>query len=67
MHIGLVADVEEDRVVRGLEHAVETDCEFDHAEVGLQVTTCAGDRGDQVVPDLLRQDLALGVVEFTQL
>jgi hypothetical protein len=51
----------------GVEDAVEAHGEFDDAEVGAQVPAGAGDRGHEVVPDLLGQHLALAGVEPGQI
>ena len=56
VRVALVADVEEQPIVAEVEDVVERDREFDHAEVGGQVATAAGDlvanRGTDLVGDL---------------
>src|SRR3712207_1821247 len=55
VHVGLVAGVEHDRLVRGLEHPVQGDGELDGAEVGTEVAAGAGDARDERVTDLRGQ------------
>ncbi len=64
--VGLVADVEEDRVVWGVEDPVQPHRQLDHAEVGAEMPARARDRRDEVVADLLREHFALGRVESAQ-
>jgi hypothetical protein len=52
VHVGLVAGVEDDRLARGVEHAVQRDGQLDAAEVGTQVTAGLRHAGDQRVADL---------------
>ena len=53
--VGLVARVEDDGVLRGVENPVDRDGEFDDAEVRSEVTTRTGNRVDEESADLLRQ------------
>ena len=55
VHVGLVTGVEDERVVRGVEHAVQRERELDHAEVGPEMPAGARDVRDQERPDLRRQ------------
>ena len=56
VRIGLMADVPDDPVPRGVEHVVQGDRELDHAETGAEVPAGDGDRidrlGTQFVGDL---------------
>ena len=52
MHVRLVPGVEDDRVGRGVEDAVEGDRQFDHTQVGAEVTAGAGDVLDEERADL---------------
>ena len=52
VHVGLVAGVEDDPVVRRVEDPVDGDGQLDHAEVGAEVAAVPGDLGDQEVADL---------------
>ena len=55
VHVGLVAGVEDDRVVRRLEHPVQRQSEFHHTEIGPQVATGGSNLVDQKLTDLPRQ------------
>ncbi len=55
VHVGLVARVPQDLVLRGLEDAVQGDGELDHAQVGAEVAACLGNGVDEEGPDLLCQ------------
>ena len=50
--IGLVPGVEDDRVLRAVEHAVHRNRELDDAEVGAEVPARPGDRADEHLSDL---------------
>ena len=63
VRVGLVADVPEDLVARGLEQAVERDRQLAGAEVGAEVAADLADRVDDQLADLLGELLELGVVE----
>ena len=52
VHVGLVAGVEDDAVVRGLEDAVDRERQLDHAEVRAEVSGVGRDRADHHVADL---------------
>ena len=49
VRIGLVADVPDDAVFRGIEHLVQGDREFDHAEAGGEMAAGTGDALHQEV------------------
>ena len=53
--IALVAGVEDDRVVRGIEDPVERDGQLDHAEVWAEVPPSSAHLRDQELPDLSGQ------------
>ena len=63
VRIGLVADVPEDLVPRGVEQAVQRDRELAGAEVGAEVAADLADRVDDQLADLLGDLLELLVVE----
>ena len=52
VHVGLVARVPQDRVVRALEHPVQGDGEFHRAQVAAQVPARVGDRIHDELTDL---------------
>ena len=66
VHVGLVAGVPDQRVARGVEHAVERDRELDDAEVRAQVPAGARDARDQLTADLGGQRGELRGVEKPQ-
>jgi hypothetical protein len=51
MDVALVADVEDEFIFGGFEDAVESDGEFDDAEIGAEVAAGAGEGGDEVLAD----------------
>ena len=59
VHVRLVPRIEHERIVRGIEDAVEGDREFDDAEVRTEVATRARDVLDEEVADLLSELLEL--------
>jgi hypothetical protein len=61
--IGLVADVPNDAVIRGIEDVVEGDGQFGHPEAASKVPALAGDHFEDEVPDLVRD--ALKIFLFT--
>jgi len=63
VHVRLVAGVEDDRVLGGVENPVQRDGELDDAEVRPEVAPGARDRRDEEVADLLGQLIQLGGVE----
>ena len=58
--VGLMADVEEEVVLRRSEDVVHGDGQFHHAEVRPQVTTGLGEHGDQFFTDLPSQLFKFG-------
>ena len=62
VRVGLVADVPEDLVARGLEHRVQRDRQLAGAEVGAEVPADLADRVDDVLAHLLGElrELLLG-------
>ena len=67
MDVGLVAGVEEDLVLRGVEDPVQGDGQLDHAEVGAEVAAGLGDRVDEEGPDLPGQLVQLLRAEPVQI
>ena len=63
VHVRLVTGVEDDGVLRRVEHTVQGDRQLDDAEVGPEVPAGLRYRGDEEVPDLLRQLVQLRGVE----
>ena len=63
MHVGLVARVEDHRIIRGVEHPVQRDGQFDDAEVGPEVSTGCGDLLHEEVANLHHQSLELEITE----
>ena len=55
VHVGLMADVEEDFVLGRIEGAVQGDGQFDHAEVRSEVSAGFRDGPDEFVADFLRE------------
>ena len=66
MDVGLVADVEQDRLGRRVEDPVQRDGQLDHAEVGAEVAAGAGDGLHQQVADLGGEGGELRLVEGAQ-
>ena len=64
--VGLVADVPEDLVVRGVEQRVQRDGDLARAEVGAEVAADLPDGVDDVLADLLRHLLELLVGQAVQ-
>ena len=62
VRVGLVADVPQDLVARGVQQRVQRDRQLARAEVGAEVTADLADRVDDVLAHLLRQlrELLLG-------
>ena len=46
VHVGLMADVEQEAVARGIEDVVQGDGQFHHAEVRAKVSPVVGEHGD---------------------
>ncbi len=53
VRIGLVADVPDQPVGRGVEHIMQRDGQFDHAEAGAEMAAGDGDRVDRLLPQLV--------------
>ena len=53
VRIGLMADVPDQPVGRGIEHVVQRDRQLDHAEAGAEVAAGDGDRVDRLLPQLV--------------
>jgi len=53
--VGLVAGVEHDRVLRGVEDPMQGDGQLDDTKVGPKMSARLGDRVDQERPDLFGQ------------
>ena len=66
VRVGLVADVPEDLVARGVEQAVKGDGQLAGPEVGAEAATDVADRVDDQLVDLLGQLLELGIVEAVE-
>ena len=67
VRIGLMADVPDDAVARGVEHVMQRDRQFDHAEAGAEMAAGDGDRIDGLgaqfvgdLPELALVELAAG-------
>ena len=63
VRIGLVADVPDDLVARGVEQAVERDGELAGAQIGAEVAADLADHVDDQLADLLGHGLKLAVVQ----
>ena len=66
VRIGLMADVPDDAVLRGVEDVVQRDREFDHAEAGAQMAAGDGDRVDGLGAQLVGDLPELALVELAQ-
>ncbi len=66
VRIGLVPDVPDDPVVRGVEHVMQRDRELDRAEVGRQVASRLRHRRHQKCPQFAREFGKLRAVEAAQ-
>ena len=66
VRVGLVADVPEDLVARGVEQAVKGDGELAGPEVGAEVAADLADHVDDQLADLLGELLELGIVEAVE-
>ncbi len=61
--IGLMSDVPDQDIARRVEHVMQCDGEFDHAEPGAEVTAGLGDRVDGFGPQLVGQLAKVGKPE----
>ncbi len=66
VRVGLVADVPDDAIVRGVEDVMQADGQFDDAEPGREVSAGARDAVDQKRPQFLRQLAKFGAAQATQ-
>ena len=66
MRVGLVPDVPQDLVARGLQHRVQRDGELAGAEVGAEVPADLTNRVDDVLADLLRDLDQLRLAQLVQ-
>ncbi len=64
--IGLVAHIPDQPVAGGIEHVVEGQGEFDHAEAGRQVAAGAGHGGDDGLAQFAGRLFHLGHAEIAQ-
>ena len=55
MRVGLMTDVEYERIGRDVENIMQRNGQLDRAEVGAEVAAVFADRVDDELPDLLRQ------------
>ena len=67
VRIGLMADVPDDPVARGVEHVMQGDRQFDHAEAGAQMAAGDGDRIDGLGAQLVGNLAKLALVELPQI
>jgi hypothetical protein len=67
VHVRLVPGVEDDRVARRVEHAVDGDRRLHHSEVRAQVPAGLGDVGDQERPHLGGEPIELSFREPVQI
>jgi hypothetical protein len=67
VRVGLVADVPDQAIGRGIEHIVQCDCQFDDAEAGRQMPARLGHGIDEETPHLGRQQRQLGRGEASQI
>ena len=65
VHVGLVTGVPDQRILRALEHPVQSDGQLYCAEVGTQVPPGAGDGMHEKTSDLVSQRRQLCGVETT--
>ena len=66
VRIGLMADVPDDPVVRGVEHVMQRDGEFDDAQAGAQMAAGDGDRVDRLGAQFVGNLPKLALVELAQ-
>ena len=63
MHIGLVSDVEQQPILRGIEHALDRDGQLDDAEIGREMPAGLCDVLHQKLPQLFTKLLQLLCVQ----
>jgi hypothetical protein len=66
VRIALVADIEDQPVVRRVEDAVDGDRQFDHAEPGAEMPAGARYRIDHLVPDFACKLRQVAILELAQ-
>ena len=59
MHIGLMPDIEQKPILRGVEHTFNGDRQLYDAEVGGKMTACFGDIQHQKLPNFIAQESKL--------
>jgi len=59
--------VEDDRIVRRVEHAVQRQCELHHAQIGAEMPACCRDLMDQEFTDFLCQIAQLRLRKVLQI
>ena len=59
MDVALVADVEDEFVLGGIEHAMQRDGEFDDTEIWAEVTAGFGEAVDEVMTHFFREQREL--------
>ena len=64
VHIGLVADVENEAVGRCVENGMKRNRQLNHAEVGSEMTARLGEHRDEFLPDFLGEGGKLLQREF---
>ena len=62
-----MADVPDDPVARGVEHVVQGDREFDHAEAGAEMAAGDGDRIDRLGAQFVGDLPKLALFELPQI
>ena len=67
VRIGLVADVPDQAVLRGVEHVVQGDGEFDHAKAGAKMAAGDGHRIDCLGPQLVGDLPELAFTKLAQI
>ena len=67
MHVGLVAGVEDDRIVRRVEYPVQRQRQLDDAEVGSKMASGRGDFVNQKLADLHGQIAQIRLGEVLQI
>ena len=67
VHVGLMAGVEDDRIVRRVEHAMQRQCELHYAEIGAEVPARCSDLVDQEFADFLCQIAQLVLRKMLQI
>ena len=66
VRIGLMADVPDHDIARGLEHVMQGDGQFDHAQTGAEVSAGGGDGADRLGPHVVGQTPQIGEVQVSR-